>query len=333
MIILIPILILGSMAAVIGIILAYASKKFEVKVNEKVEKVYGALPGVNCGACGYPGCMGYAEAIARGTAETNLCTPGGGEVIEKLSQILGVEGQIQIDRKIARVMCKGDNTKTSKKYELDVKIKTCVAANLNFWGDKSCNYGCVGYGDCEKICPFDAIHVNEKGVAVVDEEKCTACGKCVYACPERVIKIVPKKSRYSVHCCSKDTGAITRKACTVGCIACGICVKNCPVSAITVSNNIALINPDICINCGICELKCPTNAIFGDVKEIKSAVIDVEKCIGCTICKKICPAAAIEGDVKQKHKVLKDKCIGCQLCVEKCPVKAISTEMKIKKNK
>lgn len=333
MTILIPILVLGIMAAIMGMILAYASKKFEVKVDERVEKIYEALPGANCGACGYPGCMGYAEAVATGNVQTNLCTVGGGDTVEKISLIIGVEGQVHTEKKVARVMCKGDNTKTNKKYELDVKIKTCVAANLNFWGDKSCNYGCVGYGDCERICPFDAIHVNEKGVAVVEEDKCTSCGKCVLACPEHVIKIVPKKSRYSVHCCSKDIAAITRKACTVGCIACSICVKNCPVSAITIDNNVAVINPAKCTNCGICELKCPTNAIFGDVKEINKAVINEEKCIGCTICKKLCPAGAIEGDVKEKHKVLTDKCIGCQLCVEKCPVGAIETEIKIKNNK
>lgn len=331
--ILIPIGVLGAMAAVIGIILAYASKKFEVKVNEKVEHVLAVLPGANCGACGYPGCMGYAEAVARGTAPINLCTPGGSDVVVKISGLMGVEGQVSADRKIARVMCQGDNTKTTKKYELDVKIKTCVAANLNFWGDKSCNYGCVGYGDCEKVCPFDAIHVNEKGVAVVDEEKCTACGKCVYICPEHVIKIVPKKGHYSVKCCSKDTGAVTRKACSIGCIACGLCVKNCPVNAITMDNNLAVINPEICVNCGICELKCPTNAIYSDMKEIKKAVIKEDKCVGCTICKKVCPADAIEGEVKQKHKVHEEKCIGCLLCVEKCPVKAIETVTKVKKSK
>ncbi|BDU49700.1 RnfABCDGE type electron transport complex subunit B [Haliovirga abyssi] len=330
--ILIPVLVLGGLGLFLGGFLAYSAKKFEVKMDPNVEKVFEALPGANCGACGYPGCSGYAEAVAGGKAEINLCAPGGGAVVEKISEIMGLNADIDEEKKVARVMCHGDNSKTTKKFEYDVTLKSCAASNLYYIGDKSCTYGCLGYGDCVAVCPFDAIHINDKGIAEVDEEKCTACGKCVIECPKHIINIVPEKSRHTVFCSSKDKGADSRKVCDVSCIGCGICAKNCPVNAITVENNLAKIDPEICINCGICELKCPTNAIKSDIKEIKKAHIEEEKCVGCTMCAKVCPVDAIEGELKHKHKIIEEKCVGCGACVEKCPTKAITLNTVVEKN-
>lgn len=325
--ILIPIIVLGGLGLVLGVFLAYASKKFAVEIDENVEKVIEILPGINCGACGYPGCNGYADGVVLHSADINLCAPGGAEVVSNIAKILGQEVKEGGEKIVARVMCKGDNSKSTKRYDFNVDNKSCAASSIYFGGDKSCVYGCLGYGDCADVCPVDAIEITDKGIAIVDEDKCVSCGKCVKACPKYVIKMVPQKSEYTVFCSSKDKGALSRKVCEVSCIACTLCVKACPVDAIEITGNLAKIDPEKCINCGLCELKCPTNAIQSDIKEKKLAVIDEEKCIGCTICKKVCPVDAIEGEVKQKHKIIKDKCVGCGLCEEKCPVKAIEMEV------
>lgn len=323
------ILVLAVLGLIMGIFLAYASKKFEIERDEKVEKIIEILPGVNCGACGYPGCSGYAEAIVKG-AEINLCSPGGAKVLGDLEEITG-KNVVMGEVKVARVFCQGDNTKVKKLYEFDAEIKTCSNANLYFGGDKSCMYSCLGYGDCNKVCPTNAIEISDKGIVKINEEKCIACEKCVKECPKKVIRMVPKNSQISVLCNNKEKAQIAKSNCSVACIACGLCEKSCPVNAIEIVGNLAKINPNICINCGICALKCPTNAIKSELKEYKFAEITEEKCIGCTACKKICPVNAIEGELKQKHKIVTHKCIGCGLCLEKCKFNAIEMRNRVVK--
>lgn len=325
----VSIIILGILGLLMGIFLAYASKKFEVKKDEKVEKIIEILPGVNCGACGYPGCSGYAEAVAKG-AEINLCSPGGAEVKERLAEITGKVAS-NSEKKVARVLCQGDNTKVKKLYDFDSEIKTCSNANLYFGGDKTCMYSCLGYGDCKRVCPADAIYITDKGVAIIDEEKCISCEKCVKTCPKKVIKMVPYKSKVTVLCSNREKAKIARENCSIACIACGLCVKACPVNAIEINGNLAKIDHDKCINCGICALKCPTNAIKSELKEYKIAEIIEENCVGCTACKRVCPVGAIEGEVKQKHRVIDHKCIGCGLCFEKCKFSAINMRNKVVK--
>lgn len=325
----IPIIVLGILGLLMGLFLAYAAKKFEVKKDEKVEKILEMLPGVNCGACGYPGCSGYAEAIAKGE-EINLCSPGGQEVQKLLENITG-KNAINSERLVARVFCQGDNVKVKKLYEFDADIKTCANANLYFGGDKACMYSCLGYGDCQRVCPVGAIYNNEKGLVVVDEEKCISCGKCVIICPKKVMKMVPAKSKVTVLCSNREKAQIAKSNCSIACIACGLCAKACPVNAIEVSGNLAKIDHSKCINCGICAIKCPTNAIKSELKEYKIAEIIEENCIGCTACKRVCPANAIEGEAKQKHKVQENLCIGCGLCYEKCKFNAIVIREKIVK--
>lgn len=327
---LIPVLVLGILGLTMGVFLAYAAKKFEVERDPLVEKINEALPGANCGACGYPGCMGYAEAVALKGAEINLCAPGGNDVVGVLAELTGKNAAAK-EKVIARIMCQGDNTAVKKIYEFDGEIKTCANANLYFGGDKACMYACIGYGDCARVCPAGAITTNEKGLAEIDEEKCISCGKCVDACPKHVIRMVPQKSKVTVKCSNREKAAAARQNCSVACIACGLCAKNCPVDAIEIKGNLAKIDTDKCVNCGICALKCPTNAIESQIKDFKVAEIVEEKCIGCTACARVCPVGAIEGKVKEKHKVLADKCIGCGLCEEKCKFDAIVMKEKVVK--
>lgn len=315
------VLSLSAMGLVFGAGLAYASQKFAVEVDPKEEAILNALPGANCGGCGFPGCGGLATAIAKGEAATNACPVGGAEVAEKISEIMGVNASAGA-KMIANVICNGTNS-NAKNKSLYSGILDCKAASLVANGPKSCSYGCLGFGTCENVCPFDAIHVYDDGIAHVDEEKCVGCGKCIEACPKAVIHWIPYGQEVSIDCNSKEKGKDVKEKCSVGCIGCQICVKSCPFQAITFENNLAKIDYSKCTQCMVCVEKCPTKAISGDLSKRKTARVIEDLCIGCTICAKNCPTNAIEGELKAIHKVDPDKCIGCKVCYEKCPKKAI----------
>lgn len=256
-VILIPIAIVSGLGIIFGLILSYASVKFEVKVDDRVAKVREALPGANCGACGFTGCDNYAEAIANGS-EINRCPVGGAELVTRLGEIMGVEAGAG-EKMVARVMCNGTWDNVNIKFDYD-GIMDCRSASTMAGGPSSCIYGCVGMGSCKKVCAFDAIIV-ENGLARIDESKCSGCGKCVAECPKLIIKMVPAKSEYTVACSNDEKGAVARKNCKVACIACRKCVKECPREAISIVNMHAVIDPSKCDNCGACIVVCPTNAI------------------------------------------------------------------------
>ena len=253
-------LLIGGIGLFIGLFLGAAAIKFKVEVDEKEEAVLEALPGNNCGGCGFPGCSGLAAAIAKGEAPVNACPVGGEPVGKVIAEIMGVEAE-ESERMIAFVHCQGDCEKTKLDYEY-TGIEDCrMLSFVPNGGAKSCNHGCLGYGSCVKVCPFDAIHV-ENGIAVVDKEKCKACGKCIAVCPKNLISLEPYEAKHIVACSSKDKEPVTMKACSVGCIGCGICVKNCPVEAVKVENFHAVIDQKKCIGCGACKEKCPKKAII-----------------------------------------------------------------------
>ncbi|MDO5311702.1 MAG: RnfABCDGE type electron transport complex subunit B [Clostridia bacterium] len=256
--ILIPILIVGGMGIIFGVLLGAASKIFAVKTDERVPKILEALPGANCGGCGFAGCSAYANALVSGGVKPNMCPVGGAAVAEKISEILGVEAE-EKEKMVARVLCNGNPERAVQKYEYDGPRDCHSAARLG-GGEKMCPHGCLGFGSCVAVCKFGAISVAD-GVAVVDVNKCVACGACALECPKKIIKILPAKSKYTITCKSVEKGKITRRDCKVGCIGCGICAKNCPKGAIVVKDNVAVIDPMKCVNCGICASKCPQKAI------------------------------------------------------------------------
>lgn len=252
------VLSLGIMGLLFGMILAVASKIFHVEVDSRVDAVLSALPGANCGGCGFTGCAAFAKAVVEGAAKTNGCPVGGDSTAAEVAAIMGVEAQ-KTNRVCARILCSGKHEFVTRKYVYD-GIEDCLSASKLAGGDKTCPYGCLGLGTCAKRCPFGAISVVD-GVAFVNKDKCMACGLCVSTCPRKVIKLVPYGQDTWVGCASKDKGAVSRKYCTYSCIGCGICAKNCPTGAITVTDNLASIDYEKCTNCGICVAKCPMKSI------------------------------------------------------------------------
>lgn len=251
--------VLGGISIIIGVLLGIAGEKLQVEVDEKELQVRELLPGNNCGGCGYPGCDGLAKAIASGEAAADSCPVGGITVANKISEVMGVALE-EKEKQVAFVKCGGTCDKAKKKYNY-YGIKDCTKAVIApGGGDKACSYGCLGYGSCVRNCLFDAIHVID-GIAVVDKEKCVACGKCVKACPNNLIEMIPYSAEYKVQCFSKDKGKDVKLVCDAGCIGCKLCTRVCESDAITVENNLAKIDYDKCINCGKCAEKCPVKII------------------------------------------------------------------------
>lgn len=251
--------VVGLVGIFVGLFLGVAGIKFKVEIDEKEEAVLAALPGNNCGGCGFAGCSGLAAAIAKGEAAVNACPVGGDAVGNKIAEIMGVTADSS-ERQVAFVHCQGDCEKANTDYEY-YGAKDCrMLSFVPNGGPKSCNSGCLGYGTCVQVCPFDAIQI-VNGVAVVDKDRCKACGKCIEVCPKKLISLIPYSAKQIVACSSTDKGPVTMKACSVGCIGCGICAKVCPKQAITVENFHATIDHGKCEGCGLCEEKCPKKAI------------------------------------------------------------------------
>lgn len=257
--ILYPIAAISGLGALFGVGLGYASQKFAVEVDEKVEQVKDLLPGANCGGCGYAGCEAFAKAVVEGKMKPNACFVNSAEQITAIADILGTTVEI-LEKQRAMVACQGTPENAKEKNKYDGILDCRDAALLPGGGSKACSYGCLGLGSCERVCVFDAIRVIN-GIAVVDPEKCTACGTCVRTCPKHIIHLIPAKSTYHVNCMSHDKGKDAKSNCKVACIGCGICVRNCQVKAITMKDKVAEIDQSLCIDCGVCQEKCPTKAI------------------------------------------------------------------------
>jgi len=327
-IILFSIIILGSLGLVYGLGLALASKKFHVDVDPKIEQINEILPSANCGACGHPGCLAYAEAVATQGEEINKCAPGGETTVKDIAKIMGIKASTK-ERNVAVIHCQsGGKDNTLLRYDYQ-GIATCKAAILVTNGPNMCDFGCVFQNDCIAACTFDAIHLDENGMRIIDTEKCTGCGACVKACPRNLIELVPVSKKVHILCTSHDRGGEAKKKCgnKTACIGCGLCVKKCPVDAIEMKDNLAVINYEKCISCGQCALVCPTKAILDpQAGSRKKAFIREDDCIGCTICAKKCPVDAIAGELKKPHVVDAEKCIGCEICFVVCPKKAIDMQ-------
>jgi electron transport complex protein RnfB len=313
---------LAGISGIFGLGLAFAAKKFDVKTDPRVEQVLDVVAHAHCGACGFPGCRQYAEAVVMDPdVAPNLCSPGRAPTAEAIAKITG-KILSAAEPKIARVFCQGGLSKSERRFKYE-GVADCRAAVLASGGDKSCIYGCLGYETCLRACPFGAIKMSDDFLPVIDPVKCTACGKCAQACPKNVIEVLPLAKEVITRCHSKDKGPVTRKYCRTGCISCGLCVKVCPYNAPSVLDNCSRINLDRCRVCGLCVIKCPTNAILDYIPKRPKAFI-TDKCNGCGKCMKVCPVNAASGENKKLHVIDQNKCIGCGICTASCPVVAIT---------
>ena len=251
--------VLGIMGAVFGALLAFAAKIFHVEVDPKQEAVRECLAGANCGGCGYPGCDGYAAAVAAGQAPVNCCVAGGREAADKIAAIMGVSAGAE-EKMVAFVPCSGAEGVAVKRFNYKGP-QDCQAAML-FGGksNKECRFACIGLGNCARACKFGAMHI-VNGVAKVDRDKCVGCMACADACPKKIIEKVPYKQAVLVGCRNQDKGAVTRKICDVGCIGCMKCQRECPAEAIKIENFVSTIDYDKCVGCGHCADICPRGII------------------------------------------------------------------------
>ena len=250
----------------LALILYLVAKKFKVEEDPRIDEVEKAMPGANCGGCGFAGCRAFAESAVKATdLDSHFCPVGGNDTMAKVAAILGYEVKAKASQ-VAVVRCNGSCEVRPKTNEYDGYASCKVKATL-YAGDTGCAFGCLGCGDCVAACQFYAIHMDPAtGLPVVDEAKCTACGACAKACPKRIIELRakgPRGMREYVSCINQDKGPAARKACANACIGCGICVKTCTHEAIVLENNVAYIDPAKCKLCRECEAVCPTGAIHG----------------------------------------------------------------------
>lgn len=253
------VVVLGVLGALFGLVLAVASKVFEVKKDPREEAILSHLAGANCGGCGYPGCAGCAAAILAGDAPVTACAPAGAENAAAIAEIMGMAAPTG-ERQVAFVRCNG-GTNAKKRYEY-VGVKDCISATKVAGGPLECQFGCLGFGSCVAACQFGAMSIGPNGAAVVDKDKCTNCGACMKACPRHLIVSVPASERkVHVACANLDKGKAAMNVCSSSCIGCGLCEKECKKDAIHVVNGVAVVDYDKCIGCKMCTKVCPRDAI------------------------------------------------------------------------
>jgi Na+-translocating ferredoxin:NAD+ oxidoreductase RNF subunit RnfB len=250
------------LAFVLGTALGFFREFFAVPLDPLVDNIRAALPGANCGACGFAGCENYALAVAAGNAGINSCTVGGSAVAAKLAVITGKAAEAAAPI-VAVLACQGSYLHAAQKG-LYTGIPTCRGAKLSAGGVKLCSYGCLGFGDCEKICKFGALSFNrEEGLPVIDYSKCTGCRLCMSECPQGIIKAVPIGQKGAMPLCSNRSSnrQLAAKSCNAACIKCGQCVRQCPQQCIDLGGNIPVVDLTKCTSCGTCVEKCPTKVM------------------------------------------------------------------------
>lgn len=255
-----PVIVVAVLALLFAFALSYLGTRLKVDRDERIDLIKENLSGANCGGCGYAGCDAFAEALLKGEADLSKCNPTSADGKAKIAEILGITVS-EKEPEVAVVYCNGGN---------DCGIKSgyqgygdCESAVLLAGGNKACEVGCLGLGSCSAACQYDAITVDkDKGVAVVDPDKCIDCKACVRACPKKIIGTMPKKAAVYVACANKCPGKVAREQCKNSCIACGICQKTCRFDAIHVVDNVAVIDYSKCTGCGECVAKCPRKCIL-----------------------------------------------------------------------
>jgi len=252
---------IGLVGLVIGISLAVAARYLAVKEDPRIGELTDLLPGANCGGCGFAGCADYAKAIIVDNADITLCAPGGSECADAIASYLGVASK-SVEKMTAIVLCSGDDSNSKRRFDYN-GISDCAAAQATAGGDKSCSWGCLGYGSCARVCPVNAISIIN-GLAKVDKELCIACGKCIAVCPRKLIKLVPASAVIHVLCSSKDKGPVVKKVCSTGCIGCRLCTKFGDEGAFIMDGFLAKRDYSVAVTKEEVIDKCPAKCILKD---------------------------------------------------------------------
>jgi Na+-translocating ferredoxin:NAD+ oxidoreductase RNF subunit RnfB len=312
---------LGLLGALCGVIVALESKKLSLRIDQKVDKLLGALPNIDCGACGYSSCAAFAGAVAEGKAAPTGCAPGGAKTAHDLADILGI-AITAAEPQMAVVHCKGGAKEAARRSRYD-GIPDCHAAIVAGNGSKVCTDGCLGLGSCVRACPFQALSISDGGVAVVDPKKCNGCGKCVGVCPRGIIELIPGVHKIYLACANHDFGLKVKNYCSIGCTACAACIQFTPSGAISMVDNLPVLDYSKEENFIVAAQKCSSRCFIDLVKARPKVNIDV-MCDGCGRCVASCPVDAIVGERGKRFVVDKEKCIGCGLCLDKCHLHAIA---------
>jgi Na+-translocating ferredoxin:NAD+ oxidoreductase RNF subunit RnfB len=259
--ILIALVILTGLGLLFATILAVAYKKLKVYEDPRIDKVEEMLPNANCGACGEPGCRAFAEKVVDKTLNPGKCTVSSADGIEKIANYLGIVAS-QEEKRVARLLCAGGKNEAHHLAEYKGGLSTCRGEALVAGGPKECSWGCLGLADCEEVCDFDAIRMNENGLPVVDIDKCTACGDCVDICPKDLFVLMPVEQKLLVQCKSLLEGTLAEEKCAVACTACGRCVADAAPGLIEIKNNLAVIDyTQYQLASADAIKRCPTHAI------------------------------------------------------------------------
>ena len=243
----------------LAVLLVVANKKLYVPEDPRIDIVEDLLPHANCGACGFPGCRNFAEAVVGNEASPGKCTVSSPEGLEKIAGFLGVDAGAE-EKRVARLACAGGKNVSRSRAEY-VGISSCRAAAQVSGGGKVCSWGCLGLADCEVVCNFEAITMNRFGLPIVDEEKCTACGDCVDICPKDLFSLHKISNRLWVNCKSLESGDEILDYCEVGCTACGRCAMDADNNLITMQNNLPVIDYTKNSQTKTPIQRCPTGAI------------------------------------------------------------------------
>jgi len=252
------VLALGGLTLLLATALVVASRKLYVWEDPRIDTVEDMLPHANCGACGFPGCRPFAEALVGGAALPGKCTVSPEEGRVRIANFLGVDVGAE-EKIVARLACAGGSNVARNHAHYD-GLQSCAAAAQVAGGGKGCFWGCLGLADCAVVCDFDAIHMNAHALPVVDEDKCTACGDCVQACPKDLFSLHPVSHRLWVACRSLEEGDEILEDCEVACTACGRCAMDAP-GLITMQNNLPVVDYGKNHNTKDPIQRCPTGAI------------------------------------------------------------------------
>jgi len=252
--------LMGGLGVLLAIVLAIADKKLYVWEDPRIDQVEQMLPLANCGACGCPGCRAFAEKAVRGEIQPGKCTVSSPAGIARIAQFLQVDAGSH-EKRVARLACAGGSNVAVQQAHY-AGLESCRAAALVSGGGKGCSWGCLGLGDCERVCEFHAIEMSAYGLPVVAESKCTACGDCVEVCPKGLFSLHGVSHRLWVACRNLLNGDLAEAECEVACTACGRCAADAPAGLIAIVNNLAVVNYSGNSQATATPIqRCPTGAI------------------------------------------------------------------------